>query len=238
MARRNRQSLKASFKQGTRPTEFDFENLIDSGVNILDDGLCKDPEGGLMLAPDAGKSVVMSVCRESGDEQPLWEFSLDSETHALSVGLRGRPLAVMGVDGTVSLGDGQGTILLNGTLHTSSRCGAFCCGDVPADGRWHDLTEELEGCWALEVVAGCGRRNTGKHSLVVATAVHCFGARPKIARVASHYGIRGHRIRLRWVKRGNYACVLQARTVFDYGAEIRIRYHIARLWDEPYNEII
>ncbi len=237
MPKRNRQSLKASFRRGNRPSELDFENLIDSTMNLLDDGLCKEPDTGLMLAPEAGKSAVLSVCRESGDEEALWEFALDAETHSLSVGLRGRPLVVMNVDGTMELGEAESSVKLNGTLNTASRRGTFVEGEVPADGHWHDLTDELEGCWALEVVAGCGRRNTGKHSLTVATAVHCFGARPVISKTSSHYGVRGHRIRLRWVKKG-YACTLQARTAFDYGDEIAIRYHISRLWDEPFMEVV
>ncbi len=237
MPKRNRQTLKASFRDGARPAGLDFENLIDSTLNLLDDGLRKEPDAGLILAPEPGKSVVLSVCREAGDGQGLWEVALDEETGSLSIGSRGRRLAVMGVDGTVSLGDAGGDVVLNGTLSTTSRRGVFADGKVPADGRWHDITGELEGCWALEVVAGCGRKNTGKHSLMVATAVHCFGARPRIAKVSSHYGIRGHRIRLRWAKKG-YACVLQARTSFDYGDGIDIRYHITRLWDEPYMEVV
>ncbi len=237
MPKRNRQSLKASFRQGNRPSELDFENLIDSTMNLLEDGLRKEPHAGLMLAPEPGKSAVLSVCRQSSDEQALWQVSLDQDTGCLSVGLRGRPLAVMNIDGTVTLGEYGGAVVMKGTLQAASRRGAFAQGEVPANGRWQDITEELEGCWALEVVAGCGRKNTGKHSLIVADAVHCFGARPKIRKISSHYGIRGHRIRLRWVKRG-YACVLQVRTSFNYGSDIRIRYHIARLWDEPFMEII
>ncbi len=234
MPKRNRESLKASFKKGNRPSEFDFENLIDSTMNLLDDGLRKEPDTGLILAPEAGKSVVLSVCRESGDEEALWEFALDTETHSLSVGLHGRPLAAMNVDGTIELG--ESAVTLKGTLNTASRHGTFSEGEVPADGHWHNITDELEGCWALEVIAGCGRRNTGKHSLTVATAVHCFGSRPRISKISSHYGVRGHRIRLRWSKRG-YACILQARTAFDYGDGIAIRYHISRLWDEPFMEV-
>ncbi len=237
MPKRNRQSLKASFRKGNRPSELDFENLIDSTMNLLDDGLRKESDTGLMLAPEQGKSVVLSVCRESSDEEALWEFSLDAATHSLSVGLRGQPFVVMNVDGTVELGKSEGGVILKGTLNTASRRGNFAEGEVPADGHWHDITDELEGCWALEIVAGCGRRNTGKHSLTVATAVHCFGARPVISRISSHYGVRGHRIRLRWVKKG-YACILQARTSFDYSDGIAIHYHISRLWDEPFMEVV
>lgn len=235
MPKRNRQSLKASFRHGSRPTELDFENLIDSTLNLLDDGLRKEPDSGLMLAPEPGKSAVLSVCRQAGDERALWEISLNHQTNCLSVGLRGRPLVNMNTDGTLTLGDGQGAVVIDGTLHTVSRRGVFAQGEVPADGRWHSITGELEGCWALEIVAGCGRKNTGKHGLVVATAVHCFGARARIRKISSYFGVHGHRIRLRWAKR-NYACVLQVRTSFDYGEEIVIRYHIARLWDEPFME--
>ncbi len=237
MPKRNRQSLKAAFRQGKRPTELDFENLVDSALNLLDDGLRKDPDAGLMLAPEAGKSAVLSVCRRSGDERALWEVALDEQTGSLSVGLHGRPLLTMNTDGTVTLGNEGGAVAIDGTLYAVSRRGTFAQGEVPADGRWHNISGELEGCWALEIVAGCGRKNTGRHSLVVATAIHCFGARPRIGKISSHYGVHGHRIRLRWVRNG-FACTLQARTSFNLGDGIMIRYHIARLWDEPFMEII
>ncbi len=164
MPKRNRQSLKASFKQGCRPSELDFENLIDSTLNLIDDGLRKEPDAGLVLAPEPGKRAVLSVCRDAGDERALWELSLDRETGTLSVGRGARQLVTLNMDGTVTLGHEEGAVVVDGTLHTSSRRGVFAQGDVEADGRWHDITDELEGCWALEVVAGCGRKNTGKLS--------------------------------------------------------------------------
>ncbi|MCD8261998.1 MAG: hypothetical protein LUD15_11360 [Bacteroides sp.] len=59
------------------------------------------------------------------------------------------------------------------------------------------MTEWLEGVYALEVVAAAGRRNSGKHAILVATATHCFGARSRIRYTRSYYGLSIHRLSLR-----------------------------------------
>ncbi|MCC8019258.1 MAG: hypothetical protein LIO85_05740 [Rikenellaceae bacterium] len=236
---RNRQTLKQYFGKGHKPTQADFENLIDSAVNILDDGISKDARQGLRLVPVEGNATVLSVYRRPEDEIPAWEISLDSRTGSLAVGRGGEgdsPTAVLHADGNIEIGHTDAVVTVPGTVASAGRRGAFAAGEVPADGRWHDLTAPLGGCWALEIAAGCGVKNTGRHAVVVATATHCFGARPRIRRTASHFGMRGNKIRLRWKKEG-FACILQARTVFNYGPATGIRYHISRLWDPGYDEI-
>ncbi|MDE1462116.1 hypothetical protein [Spartinivicinus poritis] len=44
MAKKNRDDLKGRFKDGDKPTQSDFENLMDSYINQLDDGISQ-PEG-------------------------------------------------------------------------------------------------------------------------------------------------------------------------------------------------
>lgn len=236
MPKRNRQTLKEGFKNGNRPTQQDFENLIDSTMNILDDGFSKSPESGMGLAPLLGEGVVMSIYREPADVDPLWEVSVDPDNGSLKIGRFNKngaePLIILTREGNISLGAAEKDIVFSGTLNTPGRKGTFLTGKVPANGKWQDITSNLEGCWALEVVAGCGKRNAGKHALLVATAIHCFGSHAKVKKVRSHYGTFGNRLCLRWIKTG-FSCRLQVKTVFNYGDGVMIRYHISKLWDNP-----
>ena len=50
MPRTNRNTLKEYFKRGSMPNQKHFYELIDSMVNISDDGIDKNPDDGLRLA--------------------------------------------------------------------------------------------------------------------------------------------------------------------------------------------
>ncbi|MFV0311289.1 MAG: hypothetical protein ACK5KN_06530 [Dysgonomonas sp.] len=241
MARRNRQTLKKSFSNGQKPTERDFENLIDSTLNILDDGFSKSPETGIELSPLVGeKRVVMSVFRESGDPKPEWELSV-GKSGELKICRYGEdssaPLIILNTNGGVEIGCKEKDICLNGMVNIPGRKGTFAQGHVPADGKWHDITEELEGVCALEVVAASGRKHTGKHAILVAMATHCFGDKPKIRKIRSHYGVFGNKLNIRWV-RNELKSKLQVKSIFYYGDDIQIYYQISSLWDNPLMENI
>lgn len=239
MPKRNRKTLKESFRQGRKPSQQDFENLIDSSINILDDGLSKSADTGIGLAPLQGNETIMSIYREPGDEKASWAIAVDAQTGNLKIGKQTdegvTPMLTFRTDGHIELGEATGQTHLSNLLNIPGRKGSFLQGQVPANGKWHDISPELEGSWVLEIVAGCGRRHTGKHALIMATAMHCFGKKARIHKTESHYGSFGNKLCLRWVK-NQYKCKLQIRTRFDYGDDIQINYHISRLWDAPYNE--
>lgn len=241
MAIRNRDTLKNSFKNGRRPTEKDFENLIDSTINILDDGLSKNPKSGIELAPAIGeKRTIMSIFCEPGNPVPEWEVSVGNEGE-LKICKYGAeksfPFLSFRTDGCVEIGGKDSNIILNGLVFASGRKGTFGQGCVPANGEWHDISDDLEGVCALEIVAASGRRKTGKYAILIAMATHCFGNKPRIKKIRSHYGIWGNRLKIRWKKNG-LKCRLQMKTIFDYGDNIQIHYQISRLWDNPLMENI
>ena len=61
MPRTNRNTLKEYFKRGSMPNQKHFYELIDSMVNISDDGIDKNPDDGLRLAPSKENSPVISL---------------------------------------------------------------------------------------------------------------------------------------------------------------------------------
>jgi hypothetical protein len=234
MARRNRQTLKESFRQGKKPVEQDFGNLIDSTLNILDDGFSKTPENGMGLAPLLENGTVISIFKELADSEPQWEIAINQE-RCLEIRRceddKHTPVLVLRPDGVIELGGRGEAIVLKDTLQTPVREGSLYRGSVPADGFWYDITGELDGCQALEVTAyASGRQHSGKHAVLVATATTCFGAHSKIRKTASHYGSYGHKICLRWKKSdGKFKVKLQLKTIFKYDNKAQIHYHITGL---------
>jgi hypothetical protein len=97
----------------------------------------------------------------------------------------------------------------------------------------------LYGCHAYEIMAGVGKRKSGKYSLMHAIAINVFGKGKKIRYTQSYYQSRNDSIRLKWVgdKKG-YSLLI--RTMSDYGSieakPIHISCNITRLWfDEAMN---
>lgn len=235
MARRNRQTLKEIFRKGKKPDEQDFGHLIDSTLNILDDGFSKNPETGMGLAPLLEKGTVLSVFKEMSDAKPQWEFAINQEN---SLEIRrfeetgSVPLLTLKTDGSVGITEKGKEAVFGGTVRMEAREGSLYRGKAPADGYWHDITDELDGCRVLEITAVVGKKHSGKHAVLTATATACFGHHSKIRKTDSYFGLYGNKIRIRWKKtKGGYSAKLQLKTIFKYD-DTDIHYHITSLWND------
>jgi hypothetical protein len=233
MAKRNRITLKKFFVRGKMPTEEHFSDLIDSMLNIVDEGFEKTPKNGLSLAPLDEEGHVASIFQKIEDEESKWSITLEKGTGKLVIRqFDGTPLLVLSEDGKVGIGTEEPRFQLQ-TSETAGfygRAGTFTAGEVPADSYWHNVTDPLDGCYAFEVMAGCGKQQYGKYALLVATAVQCFGAHPRIRKTQSFYGSRFNKIMIRW-RKVNGKSILQMKTRYNYGPGILISYNISSLWD-------
>lgn len=228
MAKANRKTLKGYFSTGRMPTGEHFGDLVDSVLNIVDDGLNKT-ENGLQLSPKEGLSSVMEFFGHILDEKPLWRFEVDHQSRKLRI-RRGDAddgaLFVLNPDGRVEI---EGDLCVTGRVEARGFAGLYAKGECPADGKWHDLTGDLTGACMFRVVVGCGRFGFGKYAVMEATVAHCFGRHRHIRTQASWYGMIFNRLALRWVKNGQSAR-LQVRTRCNYGGETMIHFEITELW--------
>jgi hypothetical protein len=81
---KSKADLKAKFKTNCVPTETDFADLIDSGINQLDDGVKKNPGDPLIIiAPltivAAGETLeLLSLSKSNDTKQPaVWKVNLN-----------------------------------------------------------------------------------------------------------------------------------------------------------------
>jgi len=232
---RNRDTLKRVFSEGQKPTEEDFKNLIDSTVNILDDGFSKNSRMGIKLAPLSEKEgTVMTFLQTNSKESQRWEVAVVNHEDLRISRInddKTQQLIVLKNNGDIEIGSQKNEVRIAGTVKSDTRKGTFRECAVPADGKWHDATELLRGICAFEVVAVCGKIKTGKHAVIVAMATHCFGSKARIRKVSSHYGSFMNRLKLRWVTEGD-AAKLQVRTISMFGPGIDIHCNITQLWDD------
>lgn len=239
MAKRNRETLKNHFRQGEKPTQQAFEDLIDSTLNTLDDGFSGSPHIGMGLSPLTDRGVIISAFRSPGDQHPAWEFVVDKNTGDLYVqrSEEGEPQPVFTMKYHNDGKNSRPEVEVNGVIRCQGIRKSYIAGQAPADGKWHNLFDDAhleEGCFAFDIIAGCGERNKGRYALLSAIAMHCFGNRRRIKKVRSNFGLWGNRICLRWVRlKDSFVCQLQIRTAFRYGEGTMINYQIAQLWDDP-----
>ena len=84
MTRRTRQMLQEQFKYGKMPTEEDFSDLIESMLNMLDEGFDKTPEAGFKVAQLRDGKLV-SFYKDINIGNALWSLGLEKSSDNLSI---------------------------------------------------------------------------------------------------------------------------------------------------------
>jgi hypothetical protein len=250
MTRQSRNVLKNFFKNGNLLSQSEFSDLIDSSWNINDDGMNKTSEEGLQLGPGSTSQKILSFYKNSLEEQPNWQLSINfNQSSGLSFvqpGKEATPGLFLGDDGNIGLGTSRPMTKLDvrGTVGSFSRVGSYKIGKVKADAEWHTILSGLKDCNIFEIIAEAhGNSGDGNYTMAHAIAINANqGSHGKISVIHSSFRWYDFRdkIRFRWNgKPGNYS--LQVRTgkhyfltkdkkEFNY-----LRFHVCRLWDDHLN---
>ena len=239
----NRETLYELFKNGKRPAEQDFRDLIFSMVNKLDDGISKDFDHGLELAPQGNSAEqLLSFFHRIDDSEPAWSLGLSSkeEGGGLSIKNGATEESTMYIDTEGKVGIGttypKTTLDVQGTLSVKSIKGNYAAGTIAADGKWHTLITDLEGCNMFNVVACAnGKQGEGKYALMHAVAINAYaGKKGTFIKKQNWYGWQWWRkLQIRWT--GNpFSYHLQLRTQSNYGEDAPINYYITQLWENQF----
>jgi hypothetical protein len=249
MERRSRINLKSQFTNGLMPSGKAFSQLIDSMLNILDEGFDKTPTDGLKVS-QINQGKLISFYQNIDIKSPIWSVQLAAKDGALTFGNADRSDAMslrqLPNDPAAPASAPAFELDVAGHLVADGRAGRPGAFPVKADGGWYDITETLEGCHALEVVAGVGKRDSGKYALLHAFAIMAFNGKGDIDIRQSYFGSKCNRLQLQWApaKDGTrHAYVLQMRVGCPYdasrdvdpksGSKTRVNYTITSLWFDP-----
>lgn len=233
MSLQNRSTLKTFFKKGQLPSEGNFNDLIDSMINKVDDGMSKTLDEGLMLAPIGGSDKLMSFYKSIEEKSPAWSIEINPGNQNLNINNHvGDSILTLSNQGKVGINNNNPAMELdvNGAVAMSGRLGNGYKGKVLADGKWHTILKDLNGVHAFEIVAGIGKKKTGRYAILYATALSAYGkSKNKIDIKQAYYGVRSNRIELRWTGT-TYSFNLEMRTKNTYDGEFYIQYFISKLW--------
>jgi hypothetical protein len=252
MTCRNRETLKNYFRNGQLPTQEHFADLIDSMLNLSDEGFVKSVENGQEIYAPVGHDALLSLYRDQMPHQALWRMSLSPQHDQLQFQspVSGQePLLTLDQRQRLGIGtaDPQETLDVQGTFAAQGRRGSLPLpGPVLANGQWQDLTGDLEGCQGFEVMAGAGQGGSGHFGMLHAVALSTynphggllswFRRRRGIRQTQAWWGGRCDRLLLRWSgsqgRKARYR--LQIRTGCSFGEGVRIQVHLSRLWFDPH----
>lgn len=250
MTSRNRETLKNYFGDGQLPTQAHFADLVDSMLNMVDEGFRKTVSNGQELYAPVGHHNLLSFYRDQSPQQALWRISLGAKQDQLQFQpLNGDgPLlslhARMGEGAGVGIGTAQPktTLDVRGTVGSQGRQGMRPLPREPliANGKWQNLTEELEGCQGFEVVAGVGKPDSGHFGMLHAIAMSTYNPggwmwwrnRRGIRQTDAWWGRRCDKLHLRWHgTHGRKAAYrLQIRSGCNLGDKVLIQAHVNELW--------
>lgn len=241
MGKANRSTLKNYFEKGRMPSEQQFADLIDSMLNMVDEGFDKSAVDGLKVSQLGENTALISFYHHTDLNRPIWTLTCDRDKGQLLIkNSSGQPCILLSADGHVGIGQTMPKYPLDvaGVIAAQGRTGGIK-GLVPADGQWHPILENLTGCQALEVMAGVGKPKTGRYALVRATALNAFhpsgflmnifSRKNRIHYQHAYYRSRCDRIMLRWQPNGD-AYALALKTKCAYSDDIRVQYNLTRLW--------
>lgn len=235
MTKRNRESLKKYFQNGSRPSGNAFEDLIDSMLNIIDEGFDKSPENGLKIYPIGESEKYIGFFDKINMKSPVWSIDVDKKNNNLIINNRDEE-PVISLNSNCKVGINKKNPLfeldVDGVISAKGRIGNYKHGQVPADGESHDIIKNLTGCHAFEIIAGAGRKKSGRYSLIHAFAINTFNGSSKIKPHLSHYGDKCNRLELYWKgNKDNYS--LKIKSCCDYEENTQIQYYITQLWFDP-----
>lgn len=249
MAKKNRRTLKGHFEEGSLPSADQFGDLIDSTLNLIEEGFDKTAPDGFKISLIGDHQRLISFYRSGDPNHPVWSIEYDENRDRLKIvnpRLDKEDAAAITIDARGRVGVGnlepRHRLDVGGVVAAEGRLGANPDGisTVPADGQWHDITGELRGCNAIEVMAGVGSPGTGRYALLRAVALNTFNPHGWLSRLfnlkrpirtqQAYYLDRGNRIKLRWRKIDKDRYTLQMSTACGYGDGINIRFYRSDLW--------
>jgi hypothetical protein len=238
MTKRNRKTLSSYFTNGALPKEENFSDLIESMVNIVDDGFDKSPQNGMKIAQLESSSKLISFYEEITVKAPVWSIAFSAQKQSAQTGGGQNLNFYLGQQNASGMtlaagpardsGNGDNTetreirvginnesprqaLDVNGVIAANGRIGRE--GKIRADGEWHPILSKLDGCQAFEVTAGVGKPSSGRYALMHAFAVNVFNSKKaNITYHQAHYLSKCDQIDLRWVG-----------DMHDYALEMRTR---------------
>ncbi|ACR12048.2 conserved hypothetical protein [Teredinibacter turnerae T7901] len=196
MSKQNRSTLKAFFGDGALPNSSNFRDLIDSTINISEDGFAKDSENGLKLTCHSEYTVLTSFYEAGSKDKAVWRSKFDGdhsnllwssqantdegfEFSAADDAKLNAALCLARTNNRLGVGigtkDPKATLDVNGAAFVQERRGTYgrSFESVAANGEWQTIVDNIQGGSGFEIVARAQNISRRRYAMVHAIALHC-----------------------------------------------------------------
>lgn len=224
----DRKTLKGYFQTDSVPTSAQFEELIDSVYNLVEDGDLKNNGNGLVLRPSGENKTLLEIYPEDIDgntsdipSAPCWSLVMNNEKN----------IELVNADGVIVFSTGVKNNLVSGDKYMK----------VKADGNWHTLLFERSdttlkfNCEAYRILAYYKCPHSINYKFTEVAVSHCDKRKLKLSSSSKHYGMWFSKIKFRWKTNGGDIC-LQVKSKRRMPANTDIQCNITKLWDCTYGE--
>jgi len=240
----------------------DLRALIQSTINVLSDRIGVD-DNGLKLEPNGRDNRLVSFFKNIEDKTPLWNIAFEQPKNTAEQGEKyrgltfygaGKPVLFLQNNGNVGINTLQPNyqLAVNGIVSMKGRVGDFSSGQIPADGEWHNLLEDLEGCQAFEAFAHIIDNRSERYALTHATLLLSDKGGEKCRVISTSAGSKWlwgkwlNKVQLRWHKENKitadgeevikYNLQIRSRTRYGLagGAPHHIFFRLLKLWDKNF----
>jgi hypothetical protein len=256
MAQHTRSELYKIYKGGFHDKA--FEHLVDSSLNIKDDGIGLNPDHGLILTSKGpSKSLVSFYQKISDKSTPLWTFGLDSQNQSKGLnileGHKSRMFIQNGGLVGINTTNPNYQLDVNGLVASRGVVGTYARGTADADGKWHTLTNlrNMEGCIIFEIIAHINDVKDKRFGLTLATLMLTHGKKGYKNKVFTTgagskwlWGKFMNKIHFRWVVddlntepgKERYMIQMKSKSHFGMldGQPKKMFYRVRKLWDKEY----
>lgn len=256
MAQHTRSELYKIYKGGFHDKA--FEHLVDSALNIKDDGLGINPEEGLILTSKGPSKKLASFFQRISDKSsPLWSIALDSEKGTKGLNFIGGGKSRMFISDKGQVGINSETpnyeLDVNGLISAKGIVGSFARGKASADSEWHTIQSlsNMEGCQAFEIFAHINDEKDKRFGLTYGTLLLSSGAKGynnKVRTIEAGskwlWGKFFNKIKFRWAIDDlnsingleRYMVQIKSKSHFGMlnGQPKKIFYRVRKLWDKNF----
>ena len=252
-----RDVLRSRFKDKNVTAE-SYNSLIDSMINIHDDGIEKDSSDGLRLTTSGSSKKLMTFVDSAKNVNLRWKIEINPSQRekGLSFSVDNNPDSVLFLqeDGKIGIGTAQPQQKLDvrGIVSMEGRMGGLV-GSVDANGSFQTILKDVEPGSAFEVIAQIHDDIDGRYALTYGILLITRGKDGGKA----HYIENRASSKWFWGKAMNdiifhfepgnsysggeekYLLQVKTRSHYDLGANRKpkkIFYRITKLWDRSFGD--
>lgn len=248
-----RDGLKTRFKNNIGLEA--YKSLIESTVNLKDDGLEKNEQDGLKLTLTGSSKKLLSFYERMKDS-PSWSISLNPDNQeGLSINEGGDIPRIFLKDGGnigIDTSDPRYTFDVAGLVAMEGRVGTYGQGYADADGSWQKILDRQDGCKAFEIIAHInddeGKRFAITHAIVLISK-GVKGTQKKVKTVSAGskwlWGRFFNKISFGWKLNAEasedgpelYDLMIKSRTHYGLDGSDKpkqIFYRVTKLWDKEF----